>query len=115
MSMSATLDDLIHSNSISAGPLPPEQNFTYLKQQAINILQDLAGHVWSNYNDSDPGVTILEQVIYALTELGYVNSFSIEDVLTRPNDHIQYEDQFFRPQVILTTAPVTDQTSVSAQ
>lgn len=107
MSMSATLDDLIHSNSISAGPLPPEQNFTYLKQQAINILQDLAGHVWSNYNDSDPGVTILEQVIYALTELGYVNSFSIEDVLTRPNDHIQYEDQFFRPQVILTTAPVT--------
>lgn len=107
MSDTPTLHALVHPNSISAGPIPEQQSFTFLKQQGIKHLKRLAGQVWTNYNDSDPGVTILDQVVYALTELGYVNSFSIEDVLTQPDGSIRYQEQFFNPEAILTTGPVT--------
>lgn len=97
----------VTQNSIQSGPLPPEQNITFLKQEGIRYLKAMAGQTWSNYNDSDPGVTILEQLCYALTELGYVNSFPIEDVLTGPDQHIAYAQQFFAAEQILTTGPIT--------
>ncbi|MCO7188543.1 MULTISPECIES: hypothetical protein [unclassified Pseudoalteromonas] len=106
-STTASLDALVNENSICAGPLPEALQFTYLKNEGIEQLKALAGEVWSNYNDSDPGVTILEQVVYALTELGYVNTFDIADVLTQPDGNINYQHQFFAPQDILTTGPVT--------
>ena len=52
-------------------PLPDALNFAVLKRDGIKQLQTLSGKVWTNYNDSDPGVTILDQLCYALTELGY--------------------------------------------
>lgn len=107
MSDTPTLKALVQPNSISAGPIPDQQSYTFLKQQGIKELKQLAGNVWSNYNDSDPGVTILDQVVYALTELGYVNSFDIADVLTQPDGSIRYQEQFFTAETILTTGPVT--------
>ncbi|MCA7012170.1 hypothetical protein LF934_05875 [Dickeya dadantii] len=101
------LDQQVGENSINAGPLPAEQNFTFLKQEGIKQLKSIAGHGWSNYNDSDPGVTILEQLCYALTELGYVNSFPVEDVLTQANHQIDYARQFYPAEQILTTGPIT--------
>lgn len=68
----------VTQNSIQSGPLPADQNITFLKQEGIRYLKAMAGQTWSNYNDSDPGVTILEQLCYALTELGYVNSFPLK-------------------------------------
>ncbi|ULR33110.1 hypothetical protein MJO48_10760 [Dickeya fangzhongdai] len=103
------LDQQVGANSINAGPLPAEQNFTFLKQEGIKHIKAIAGHGWSNYNDSDPGVTILEQLCYALTELGYVNSFPIEDVLTQANHQIDYARQFFPAEQILTTGPITEE------
>lgn len=82
-------------------------NFTALNNAGIKQLQQQAGEVWTNYNSSDPGVTILEQLCYALTELGYCSQFPVEDVLTQSDGKIRYRDQFFEPQNILTTAPVT--------
>ncbi|MZH96270.1 hypothetical protein [Dickeya dianthicola] len=104
-----SLDQQIGENSIHAGPLPAQQNFTFLKQEGIKHIKAIAGHGWSNYNDSDPGVTILEQLCYALTELGYVNSFPVEDVLTQANRQIDYQRQFFPAEQILTTGPITEE------
>ncbi|QMV15963.1 hypothetical protein [Vibrio spartinae] len=104
---SSALQYLVQENSISAGALPPQQDFTFLKQEGIRQLKSQVGHIWSNFNDSDPGVTILEQLCYALTELGYVNSFPVVDVLTQSDGQIDYAQQFFRAEEILTTAPVT--------
>ncbi|WP_038908084.1 hypothetical protein [Dickeya oryzae] len=101
------LDQQVGENSINAGPLPAEQNFTFLKQEGIKQIKAIAGHGWSNYNDSDPGVTILEQLCYALTELGYVNSFPVEDVLTQADRQIDYARQFYPVEQILTTGPIT--------
>lgn len=92
---------------MSDAPLSDEQNFDVLKAKGIDFIKSIAGYKWSNYNESDPGVTILDQVCYALTELGYCENFSIEDVLTDFNGKISYKSQFFDPQSILTSSPVT--------
>lgn len=96
------------TNSIYDETLPISQSFTRLKQEGIRYITELNGHLWTNFNESDPGVTILDQVCYALTELGYVSDFSIEDVLTKKNGEICYHNQFFT-QEILTSAPITIQ------
>lgn len=94
-------------NYIVDSPLPEALDAEQLKNQGIAMLQSMAGEVWTNYNDSDPGVTILDQLCYALTELGYCGQFPIEDILTQENGEIDYRDQFFEPQNILTCSPVT--------
>jgi hypothetical protein len=96
-----------HATAIIDAPLPDAVNFQFLKQYAIEQLQGLAGDAWTNYNDSDPGVTILDQLCYALTELGYCAGFPVADILTGEDGRIRYEGQFFEPQHILTCSPVT--------
>ena len=34
------------------------------------LLQELCGETWTDYNLHDPGVSILEQLCYGLTDLG---------------------------------------------
>ncbi|KAF2517476.1 hypothetical protein E0W68_10920 [Flavobacterium salilacus subsp. salilacus] len=94
-------------NYIVDYPLPTDRNFKALKDLGLAYIQRYAGTQWTNLNESDPGITILEQVCYALTELGYCNDFPVEDILTRPNGKLMLENQFFTPEEILTTAPVT--------
>ncbi len=88
-------------------PLPQTQDFQALKSAGLAFLKEHSGNEWTNFNASDPGVTILDQVCFALTELGYCNDFPIEDILTGPKGHIITKDQFYLPQYILTTSPVT--------
>lgn len=88
-------------------PLPLSQDFNGLKNEGLAFIQEHMGNEWTNLNPSDPGVTILEQVCYALTELGYCNDFSIQDLLTSKNGELDLADQFYQPAQILTTAPVT--------
>lgn len=94
-------------NYIIDAPLPDALNFDVLKRSGIKQLQVLSGKVWTNYNESDPGITILDQLCYALTELGYCAQFPIADVLTQADGTIHFKDQFFEPQNILTSTPVT--------
>ncbi len=100
--------------SITQDPLPLAQNFEDLKALGLKLVQELSGGRWSHLNDSDPGVTILEQLCYALIELGYCQDFPIEDILSEgsTNPSVQagasyYENQFFRPRELLTSAPIT--------
>ena len=54
-------------------------DFQKLKKEGIYLAQELSGDLWTDYNDHDPGVTILENQVYALTELSYKTSFPVED------------------------------------
>lgn len=98
------MDKISH---ISETELPPHQNFNFLKEEAIDYIQNHIGNEWTNFNPSDPGMTILDQVCYALTELGYCTDFSIPDILTDSNGKMEIENQFYLPYKILTTAPYT--------
>lgn len=92
---------------ISAIPLPVNQDFHALRDKGLAFIQEHIGPEWSHLNPTDPGVTILQQVCYALTELGYCNDFSIADILTDAGGEIKADDQFYFPKKILTTSPVT--------
>jgi len=87
--------------------LPVNQDFKSLKAEALAYIQAYTGSEWTNLNPSDPGITILDQLCFALTELGYCNDFSVSDILTKPSGELHVENQFYLPEDILTTAPVT--------
>lgn len=92
---------------IENGTLPIEVNFLALKERGLAYIQENNEGTWTNLNDSDPGVTILDQVCFALTELGYCNDFPIKDILTNKNGKLAVKNQFYLPEDILTTSPVT--------
>ncbi len=101
--MSSEMSD----NFIIDEALSDECDFSVQKSIGLKYIKALTDSSWSNFNESDPGVTILEQLCYALTELGYCNEFSIEDILTRSDNRIHFENQFFKPEDILTCSAVT--------
>lgn len=87
---------------------PHSLDFKSLRQHGIELLQRLSGHVWTDYNLHDPGVTILEILCIALTDLGYRTDFPIQDLLADEKGNIQTnENSFFPKEEILTTNPVT--------
>ncbi|SDG65191.1 hypothetical protein SAMN05421827_10933 [Pedobacter terrae] len=94
-------------NFIIDQPLPLNQDYAALKAEGLAYIQLHSGHEWTNLNNVDPGVTILEQVCYALTELGYCNDFPVVDILTNADGKLEVKDQFYLPNEILTTSPVS--------
>jgi hypothetical protein len=87
---------------------PAYLNFQTLREIGIKHLQALSGQLWTDYNLHDPGVTMLEVLCYAVTDLGYRNSFDIQDLLAlNPADPQQQENNFFTPDQILSCNPVT--------
>jgi hypothetical protein len=95
------------SNSIELTPLAIELNFQKLKDRAMDYIKQYSSVSWTNYNPSDPGITILEQICFALTELGYCGDFPMADILTQKNNQLQIDQQFYQAQNIFTTAPIT--------
>ncbi|MCH9659504.1 MAG: hypothetical protein K0U54_01190, partial [Bacteroidetes bacterium] len=87
--------------------LPISQNFRLLKEEGLAYIQAISGNEWTNLNTSDPGVTILDQLCYALTELGYCNDFPVKDILTDKDNRLKVKHQFYHPDGILTTTPIT--------
>ena len=65
--------------------LEPGAEYEALRAAAIATVQRMAGDIWTDYNYSDPGVTIIEQLAYALTELPYRASLPVADILAEPN------------------------------
>eukprot|EP01132_Coremiostelium_polycephalum_P000571 gene571-716_t len=61
-------------------------DYPFLKQQGIHYIQQLAGRIWNDYNEHDPGITILEVLCYAIIDLEYRTNFYIEDLLAADPD-----------------------------
>ena len=74
-----------------AHPEPIGLDFAALKSEGIAALQGLCGALWTDYNLHDPGVTVLEQLVYGLTDLAYRTEFAVADYLTGPDGAIDYE------------------------
>jgi hypothetical protein len=66
---------------IKANPLLPAEDYQALRSQGIKLIEQLGSDIWTNYNYSDPGITILEAVCYAITDLSYRTDFDIKDLL----------------------------------
>jgi hypothetical protein len=96
--------------TLPAGPTAnPGLDFAYLKDEGTRIIQRQAGQVWTDYNESDPGVTTLEQLCYALTELSYRAELPLADLLIgRPGGQIDPRRQaLYAARDIFPVNPVT--------
>ena len=80
-------------------------DYESLRLQGVVWLEKLAGSEWTDFNAHDPGITILEQVCYALTDLSYRINFSMEDLLSRDGEDTY--DSLYPAQQILVANPVT--------
>lgn len=90
-------------------PFPAYLDFQVLRRIGIDHVQALSSQLWTDYNLHDPGVTILEVLCYAVTDLGYRNNLDITDLLTLNSaDPNSKETNFFTPDEILTCNPVTE-------
>jgi hypothetical protein len=84
-------------------------NYPFLKQQGIAYIQQLAGNIWTDYNEHDPGITILEELCFAIVDLEYRTNFYIEDILAPdPNNDTETKiKQFYVAEEILPCNPLT--------
>lgn len=92
-----------------AEPLNKGLDYAALKAEGTALVQQLSGAIWTDYNEHDPGVTTLEQLCYALTELSYRAELPLEDLLVSPRTgRIDPRRQaLFVPRRILPCNPVT--------
>lgn len=93
-------------------PRNPSENdgvsYSTLRKNAIADCQQLSGKIWTDYNAHDPGITILEQLCYALTELAFRCGFPIADYFTDESDKIDYTKlSLYLPEDVLPCSPVT--------
>ncbi|MBI1938381.1 MAG: DUF1508 domain-containing protein [Ignavibacteriales bacterium] len=88
--------------------LKESENYSYLRSKGLEYIQELANKIWTDYNIHDPGITILEDVSYAITDLGYRTNYLIKDILAEGTSAgSKAEKQFFTAREILTCNPVT--------
>ncbi|SIO07583.1 hypothetical protein [Algoriphagus halophilus] len=88
-----------------AKPTSNSMDYELLRTEAIGYIQRIGGKIWTDFNSHDPGVTILEVLCFAITDLGYRSNFPIEDLLAEENGSLK--NQFFTPSQILPSTPVT--------
>lgn len=87
--------------------LKPDQDYTGLRKSGLEYIQELGSAIWTDYNEHDPGITILEALCFAITELGYRTSIPMADLLAGTDGKIiQDAYTLFSAKKILTQSPL---------
>lgn len=93
-------------------PKTPElhasENYALLRTEGLNYIERLSGKIWTDYNTHDPGITIMELLSYAITDLGYRTSFPVEDLLALPADEVSIDKNFLTAADVLPVNPTTE-------
>lgn len=77
---------MVNTTTISKSPPPlASLDFYLLRTKAIKLLQNQAGKSWTDHNLHDPGITILSNLCYAITDIGLRLDLPIEDILFSQN------------------------------
>lgn len=87
--------------------LLPSQDYEFLRKLGMQYIEKYGNKLWSDYNPHDPGVTILEVLSYAITELGYRTNFDIKNLLANKEGDITNKT-FFPANKIFSNAPLTE-------
>ncbi|GGF03410.1 hypothetical protein [Flavobacterium limi] len=82
-----------------------DMSFDFLRKKGIEYIESLGSQFWTDYNTHDPGITILEVLCYAITDLGMRINLPVEDILSSNSNPIQ--EQFFTASEILPMQAVT--------
>jgi hypothetical protein len=79
-----------------------DQQHLYLA--GLEHVRRLAWRIWTDHNVHDPGITTLELLAYALTDLGYRASYPIEDLVAGADES---SSPLFTARRILPNRPLT--------
>lgn len=60
-------------------------DFLALKEAGIEYIQQLSGNHWTDFNHHDPGITILEQLCYGITEISNQTRLDYPELLCSPD------------------------------
>ena len=88
-------------------PASPAMDYASLREQGINYIQALASDVWTDYNIHDPGVTILEMLAYAITDISARANQPVRNLLASKPGALATEKDFFSAAEILPCSAVT--------
>jgi hypothetical protein len=96
-------------STISARPeVDPALDQRQLFDIGLAAVRRRSARTWTDHNTHDPGITQLELLAYALTDLAYRARFPIEDLLAAPDDNMAAMERLFdRASRVLPNAPVT--------
>ncbi len=87
--------------------LPVVEDYRALIRLAYQAIETLGNEQWTDYNEHDPGITLLQALAHALTEIGYRSGFEVVDLLTQEQGFLHTEQAFFTARNILTNRPLT--------
>jgi hypothetical protein len=82
--------------------LKHDEDYNFLIGKGREYIEELGHDLWTDYNEHDPGITILEALCYSITELGFRTSFPVKDLLTGIDGTIPNSQTFFTAKEILT-------------
>lgn len=83
------------------------QDYELLRSEGLKHIENLASALWTDYNAHDPGITTLEALCYAITELGYRCGFDMKDFLRTADENVADGQTLFTAKEILTVNPLT--------
>ncbi len=81
-------------------------DFQFLKKKGIEYIESLGSKLWNDYNEHDPGITILEVLSYALTDLGNRINLPVEVILSEEGNPDALSQQFLTAEKALPIKPV---------
>jgi hypothetical protein len=87
--------------------LKSDEDFQFLREEGLKYIENLAHALWTDYNTHDPGVTILEALCYAITELGYRSDFAMPDLLADKDGKVDVDQTFFTAKNIFRNNSLT--------
>ena len=98
---------VIARQTIRDNEFPDHLDFDVLRKEAMGHLAELSGSVWTDHNVHDPGITIMELLIFSLMDIGYRSQLPIEDLLADDPNAETALNNFFSPAQILSNNPTT--------
>ncbi|NRB39369.1 MAG: hypothetical protein HRU20_13020 [Pseudomonadales bacterium] len=90
-------------NTLAVDLQETDLDFSALRSQGIKYLEKISSTQWTDFNAHDPGITILEQLCYVLTDLGYRAGYDIQDLLANADG----AQSLHGPAEVLAIKPVT--------
>ncbi|MGI9650988.1 hypothetical protein [Chryseobacterium sp. RLHN22] len=85
-----------------------QTDFHFLRKTGIEYIEKLGGKLWTDYNSHDPGITTLEVLSYAITDLGMRMNLNMEDILSSDEEEKDIHTQFLKATEILPSKPLTE-------
>lgn len=100
----------VPSPTIQKDPrLLPSEDYYFLRSKGIEYIEKMGSSAWTDYNSHDPGITLLEALCFAITDIGFHAAWDIKDMLAVPPNVSPDPDRqaFFTAREILSCNPLT--------